>query len=95
MTKLFPDEVIAKQEHCVNWVTNFRELLSHQKLVDHAFINFVDKDLGKKSVDTPKNRYKLLQQYYPGKLNQLIEIKKAYDSDNLFKFPMSIPTEAP
>ncbi len=96
-TKTCPTD-FSWQEPYIDWVKNFRKYMLGEDLdnplVDGAFINFVDKDLGF-DYTKAQGKYDLLKVYYGDKLDRLIEIKKEYDPNNLFKFKMSIPTEKP
>ena len=58
------------------WIRNSRKQLDSE--LEGAFINFVDRDL---PVET----------YYGDNYARLREIKKRYDRDNIFHFPLSIP----
>ena len=82
------------QQPYIDWVTNFRRKLAEKNLVKGAFINFVDKDLGP-DYTTDEGKYELLKEYYGDNLDELIKVKKAYDSGNVFNFELSIPTEKP
>ena len=75
-------------------MNKFRKKLQNADLIEGAFINFVDKDLGP-DPKTARGRYKLLKFYYGKNLDKLITIKKELDPDNLFNFQMSIPSEKP
>ncbi|MGB3468516.1 MAG: FAD-binding protein [Cyclobacteriaceae bacterium] len=82
------------QQPYVDWVTGFRRELAEDKLVEGAFINFVDKDLGP-DYNKESGRYELLKEYYQEKLDELIDAKSTYDPENVFNFPMSIPLTKP
>ena len=58
--------------------------------IENAFINFIDKSLVPHP-ETPSGRFDLLEMYYGANFKKLREIKKNYDTDNLFDFDMSIP----
>jgi FAD/FMN-containing dehydrogenase len=90
--QLESDEGRAKEY--VEWVTDFRKSLEEKNLIEGAFINFVDKDLGF-DYTKAQGKYDLLKVYYGDKLDRLIDVKKKCDPNNLFKFKMSIPTEKP
>ena len=64
----------------LQWVDDFRAKLNEEKLIEGAFINFVDRAVP-------------LVEYYrtPENLKHLGAIKQEYDKDNIFKFDMSIP----
>jgi len=61
---------------CIDWIERFRKAMSFY--TDGAFINFVDRDIP-------------LEEYYKDKFHGLIEAKRTWDPDDLFKFEMSIP----
>jgi len=80
----------ARDEDYVKWVNEFRQKLSDQKLLEGAFINFVDKDIVS-DISKKAHLLRLLELYYGENLSALRQVKKAVDPNNLFKFEMSIP----
>lgn len=78
------------QKPYIDWVTNFRAKLEKANLIEGAFINFVDKNLGP-DPSTAEGRYELLKYYYGDNLDRLIEIKSQYDPNNICDFEMGIP----
>jgi hypothetical protein len=78
-------------DRCMAWIRKFRTTMSPH--AEGAFINFPDKDLVD-DPDSPAGRKELLTHYYgTANLGTLIRIKRKYDSDDLFRFGMSVPTE--
>ncbi len=78
------------QQAHIDWVRSFRDTLRDEKLIEGAFINFVDKDLEKRNKST-KDRMKLLRHYYGKHLERLMESKAKWDPSDFFRFEMSIP----
>jgi len=82
----------------IKWIEDFRDALVFEsggkktELVEGAFINFPDKDIGKLDIRTKAGRIKLLRYYYGKYLTNLMMRKTEYDSRDLFSFEMSIPT---
>lgn len=64
---------------CIEWIEEFRRVMTHEGFTRGAFINFAD-------VDIPLEEY-----YGPVNYHKLRELKKTWDGDNFFKFGMSIP----
>lgn len=72
-----PREAYQKDKQSyIDWVKTSRSTLDD--LLEGAFINFVDSQLS-------------LKDFYGGNLERLQQIKKKYDKDNFFQFPLSIP----
>jgi len=66
------------EERCIAWVEGFRDTL--QPWTEYSFINF------------PDHKIKI-KEYYGTSFADLIEVKKTYDRDGLFDFPMGIPRQ--
>ncbi|MGH1337713.1 MAG: FAD-dependent oxidoreductase [Aureispira sp.] len=64
------------KKNYIQWIDQARQDLGQD--LEGAFINFVDKNIA-------------LKEYYGNNFAELQRIKKHYDKDNLFRFPMSIP----
>jgi hypothetical protein len=93
-SRLFVNE--QRNEDYVAWVNTFRKEMD--EYLEGAFINFIDKDLldgiqgeGAEPQNNPAAVLKLLKIYYGKNLDQLRKIKKKYDPNNVFNFPLSIP----
>lgn len=66
------------EQEYIQWIRDARKGLSNE--LEGAFINFVDREVP-------------TQEYYGDNYDRLKEIKRKYDSGNLFSFPMSIPVK--
>lgn len=77
---------------CMDWVAGFRDEMHSQGHTVGGFINFPDYDLVPPDI-LPDRRKALLAQYYGQNLDALIDVKRQYDGDNFFEFPMGIPTK--
>ena len=66
------------QEPYIDWVRRFRQALLKERLIEGAFINFIDRDLE-------------LSEYYGGNFERLKELKSKWDPEEVFHFEMSIP----
>ncbi len=65
----------------LNWVKSFRDAMLPYTV--GAYVNYSDRDLGN-----------YLEEYYGPNLKRLVQVKQAYDPDNVFNFPQSIPTSS-
>lgn len=63
----------------IGWVKSFREAM--QPYTVGAYVNYSDSDLPD-----------YLHEYYGPNLQRLVQVKQAYDPNNVFNFPQSIPT---
>lgn len=61
---------------CLQWISGFRQAMTGW--TEGAFINFPDSNVG-------------LEEYYSTNYDTLKKIKKHYDPNDFFKFPMGIP----
>ena len=77
-------------DRCMAWVRDFREAMD--LWTEGSFINFPDRDLAS-STDTEDGKVALMRYYYARNLEPLMHIKRIYDPNNFFDFPMSIPRE--
>jgi len=74
----------APQDEAANvqWVRDIRTALL--PYTEGAYVNYHDADLTD-----------YLRAYYGTNLERLVEVKRRYDPDNVFRFPQSIPTQLP
>jgi len=70
-----------QQPEFVSWITNFYNELGPY-FPGHIYVNTPDAAIPN-----------YLAQYYGNNLKRLIEVKRKYDPENIFKYPQSIPTE--
>ncbi|MBV9849132.1 MAG: FAD-binding oxidoreductase [Armatimonadetes bacterium] len=66
----------------LDWITAFRQDMTPYTV--GAYVNYADDRL-----ENP------LQQYYGDHLGRLMDIKRCWDPDNVFRFPQSIPVSPP
>lgn len=69
------EETRNRQAEGIQWIKNFRATMA--PYTTGAFINFVDVDV--KTED-----------YYKGNFHKLVDVKKKYDPNHLFNFPVSL-----
>ena len=62
----------------IKWIESSRKTL--EPYMEGAFVNFVDKDIPVKD-------------YYGGNFKRLKEIKRKWDPNNVFDFPLGIPLD--
>ena len=72
------DHSSPDEKQYLHWIESSRKALEPH--LQGAFVNFVDKDIP-------------VEEYYGGNFTRLKEIKKKWDPNNVFHFPLSIPLQ--